>query len=302
MIKTYIDDLERRKREIIPGTSDTIFKKLFTTIDKLVKEVIVYVVEDIKMEDLREMKIISNELPKENIEEKGKISDLVIEIENKIINIEMNKKYYKKIIKKNNSYITKIQSLYEDKIVIQINIDNYTLYKEEGEIVKFELRSEKGIVDKSFIKKYHVNLEVIYKKYYNKEKLTRMEKIFLMLKLVNKKELYNLSRGDELMERIYDELIKLSNDKRNLLSYSKEELYLMCAKEEGENEGIKKGRIQGLEEGRQEGIYEGIKEGIQIGISRKENEIIRNMLNRKMDINLISEITNIPIEQIELVK
>ena len=103
-----------------------------------------------------------------------------------------------------------------------------------------------------------------------------------MLKLVNKKELYNLSRGDELMERIYDELIKLSNDKRNLLSYSKEELYLMCAKEEGENEGIKK--------------------GIQIGITRKENEIIRNMLNRKMDINLISEITNTPIEQIELVK
>ena len=95
-----------------------------------------------------------------------------------------------------------------------------------------------------------------------------------MLKLVNKKELYNLSRGDELMERIYDELIKLSNDKRNLLSYSKEELYLMCAKEEG----------------------------IEIGITRKENEIIRNMLNRKMDINLISEITNIPIEQIELVK
>ncbi len=121
-----------------------------------------------------------------------------------------------------------------------------------------------------------------------------MEKIFLMLKLVNKKELYNLSRGDELMERIYDELIKLSKEKRNLSSYSKEELYLMCAKEEGENEGIKKGRIQGLEEGRQEGI--------QIGISRKENEIIRNMLKDNLDINLISKYTGLSKSEIELVK
>ena len=107
-----------------------------------------------------------------------------------------------------------------------------------------------------------------------------------MLKLVNKKELYNLSRGDELMERIYDELIKLSKEKRNLSSYSKEELYLMCAIEEG----LEEGRIQGL------------KKGIQEGIKRKENEIIRNMLKDNLDINLISEITNIPIEQIELIK
>lgn len=37
--------------------------------------------------------------------------------------------------------------------------------------------SNTGVVDKTFITKYHVNFEVIYKKYYNKEKLTRLEKM-----------------------------------------------------------------------------------------------------------------------------
>ena len=65
----------------------------------------------------------------------------------------------------------------------------------------------------------------------------------------------------------------------------------------------RKARIAGLEEGRQEGIEQGRKEGIEQGIKEgkfeSQKEIIQNMYHNDMDINLIKEITKLPIEDIK---
>lgn len=279
---TYKDDQLRREREVIPGIYDPVFKSIFIKVKGVLEEVITGIDNIITKEDAKHITILNNEFPKDTIFEKGKVSDLVVRIKDKIIDIEMNKSYYEDLIKRNNAYAEKLQSLFEDKYIIQINIDAFSAFDKESSIIKFQMISDKKQIDKTFIIKYHVNLEVIENKYYNKIELTRIEKILLMFKLKDRKELIKLSKGDELMERIYEELDNMSKDKENLLYYSKHEL---------EMEGIKE---QLKEQFKSQGIEEG----------KKENrmEIAKNMLNRNMDITTISEITGLSIREIESLK
>ncbi|ONI38117.1 hypothetical protein AN639_11480 [Candidatus Epulonipiscium fishelsonii] len=73
-------------------------------------------------------------------------------------------------------------------------------------------------------------------------------------------------------------------------------------KEEGRKEGIdigkEKGRAEGREEGRAEGIDIGMNKGIDIGKEESKEDIAINALENKLDVHLISRITNIPIEKV----
>jgi predicted transposase/invertase (TIGR01784 family) len=146
--------------------------------------------------------------------------------------------------------------------------------------------SNDGLVDNSAIIKYHINLEVIAKKYYNKEELTRLEKIMLMLKLKDRKKLKELAKGDALMEKIYKELDEMSQEKENLLNYSKYELEM-----EAEREFAKK-----------EGHEERFQDGFQDGSNQEKLCIAKNMLKKDIKINDISEITGLSIDEIERLK
>ena len=79
-----------------------------------------------------------------------------------------------------------------------------------------------------------------------------------------------------------------------MLQYEREEGF-----KQGMEKGIEKGRQEGIEKGRQEGIEKGRQEGIEKGI--KENQILtaKNMKNKNMDLNLISELTGLSIKEIE---
>ena len=47
---------------------------------------------------------------------------------------------------------------------------------------------------------------------------------------------------------------------------------------------------------------EGFEEGVDIGAEQRENSIIINMLDKNIDINIISEVTGRPIRDIEEIK
>lgn len=297
--KSYMGDPERRKKEVIPGIFDPVFKSTLTKVKGALEEIITTIDDKITKEDMKEMKIINSELVKETVQEKGKVSDLVVEIKDKIINLEMNRVFYEKLLKRNSSYACKVQSLYEDKYIIQINIDNFSLYDNESGIIKFQMLSDKDQIDKTYIIKYHVNLEVIENKYYNKEEITRGEKILLMLRLKERGKLIEVSKGDELLEKIYEELDKMSKDKKSLLSYSKYELEI-----EGEKEQLRKEYKEQLKKEAYEEAYEkyhrqGLEEGIKEGSHTRNIEIAKNMLSKNMDIKLVSEITGLSIEEIK---
>ena len=59
---------------------------------------------------------------------------------------------------------------------------------------------------------------------------------------------------------------------------------------------------EGLEKGRVEGREEGIQQGIEQGAEQRNIAIAKSMLKKKLDINMISEITGLSVEQVKKLK
>lgn len=92
--------------------NDAMFKALFRSVEarKVVSEVI-SVLTGIDKDILMKADYQGGEIPKKNIKEKGKVSDVIIKIDNnnKII-VEMNQSYTNNIFNKNTSYAFSICS------------------------------------------------------------------------------------------------------------------------------------------------------------------------------------------------
>ena len=65
------------------------------------------------------------------------------------------------------------------------------------------------------------------------------------------------------------------------------------------SEMMEKGMEKGLEAGRAKGRAEGFAEGLSKGQAKGRAELVKKMLEKKMDINLISELTGLTKEEIE---
>ena len=94
-----------------------------------------------------------------------------------------------------------------------------------------------------------------------------------------------------------DKLNKLQNDKQIMT-----ELEALEWEEWERNTIYSDGIKKGIEEGIKQGIKQGIEQGIEQGTKEKTIEIIKSMLKKELDINLISEITNESIEEINKIK
>ena len=125
----------------------------------------------------------------------------------------MNNHYYKKLNKRNDIYLFKIVSLSDKSVTIQININNF--WSKDGQVVKrYTLKDDEGKEeDEIGLIKYDIYLENIKEKYYNNDKLTKLEKYMLMLKLRKREELLEVSKGDKSMSEVYKKLDDLSKDK-----------------------------------------------------------------------------------------
>ena len=111
-----------------------------------------------------------------------------------------------------------------------------------------------------------------------KEKREKMEEIMEML-----------VKKNPIMKEVYDEYNKFVNTKdlfENYSEYEKNYFDILALNEE---------RIKG----REEGLKEGLEKGIEQGEKNKAISMAKNMKARNMDLNLISELTGLSIEEIE---
>ena len=87
---------------------------------------------------------------------------------------------------------------------------------------------------------------------------------------------------------------------------SKEDQIMISTASRLFNEGIEKGREEGMEEGREEGIEKGMErgreEGMEKGIGKGREEVALRMLQQNMELQLISQVTDISIEQLQKLK
>lgn len=276
-IKGYTNNPELRKKEVIPGTFDAVFKAVLTEEKEVLAEIIELVIGIPKEEVIKNGVIINSEYVRENISETDKKSDLLISIGDNVINLEMDRRYYSSSNKKNNKYIHKIVNHYNPKNTVQICFTSYKegeeLKGEKKSIRKYMFQDSDGNVEDYGLEKYKIDLEYIENKYYNNDELTRREKIFLMFKESNREKLKEISKGDKIMDKIYKRLDKLSEDKALSLLYDEKE----------REEEKKQAEIEYAEE---HGLNKGIK------------QTAKNMLERNMNIDVVAEITGLSLEEV----
>ena len=276
-IKGYTNNPELRKKEVIPGTFDAVFKAVLTEEKEVLAEIIELVIGIPKEDVIKNGVIINSEYVRENIIETDKKSDLLISIGDNVINLEMDRRYYSGSNKKNNKYIHKIVNHYNPKNTVQICFTSYKegeeLKGEKKSIRKYMFQDSDGNVEDYGLEKYKIDLEYIENKYYNNDDLTRREKIFLMFKESNREKLKEISKGDKIMDKIYKRLDKLSEDEALSLLYD--------AKEREEEK--KQAEIEYAEE---HGLNKGIK------------QTAKNMLERNMNIDVVAEITGLSLEEV----
>ena len=275
------------KKKFFKGTNDNMFKAIFTPKKnrELLKEFIKRSLKQVLNSDLEDLVILSSEIAKTNVHIKGKTVDVLAETKNEVLNIELNNSYYSALHNRNASYIfskyseeVKVSETYNKmKMFIQINLTK-GLSKDYPSLEIYTLKGEKSnkkYIDNLIILEF--NIDKIKDEWYN----GGSEFNFVAALDLEGKELDKICEGDKYME-LFEKEVKRLNQNQKFTEF-------MSAKEEEEK--LKKTLIEDAKN-----------EGIQKGEMKKQIEIAKNMLENKMDVKLISKLTELSISEIEALK
>lgn len=272
------------------GMSDLMFQQIFCTPsnEKLLKSFL----EDIlDIDKIHHLKVLSPVIPIERLGERRKIADLLVEADDNIINIEINKFYYKNLNRRNYGYISSVYGTYLDSGKALKNMPNFIQVNLNTNLPKYFKNKyyEYGIFDEER-KEYFVdnqkiimfNVDKIKKLYYNKgnqevlENAPRYAKYLIMLHLTGE-ELKNYCKGD-------DEVMATYNKKFNKLTTADlANVFLSFDDEERVKEEI---RSDGFDEGKAE----------------EKANVAKKMLKKKIPFKEISELTGLSNKEIHNLK
>ena len=236
---------------------------------------------------------VGGEIPKNNKQEKGKISDVMCILKDVIIIIEINDSYYQNLFPKNSlySYATLVSATPVNvevyKKVILVNIDSFNHFKVKEPILTFTT-SCKELEEHDLYTSYHVILENITNTNYNIDKEVRKFGEFLGSKLTIE-ELKEKYRGDDKYMDIARKVEKFMRD-NNLVQYYDLEASHKYEVEDSFNTG--------KNEGIQEGIQRGKNEGRNEGRNYEKISIAKNLLKDHLDINKIMQYTGLTKQEI----
>lgn len=283
--------------EVIPLIFDGMFKKVFVENKEYLK-ILLERILDIK---IMELEILNEELIGDYYDKKKTVLDLVVKItESEIINVEVNTDSKNSIMNRNLVYLCRLisndlkkEEKYKDlRKHIQINLDKEGRHIrpiEEYELI--DKKTNNVLTDR--LKIIRIDIDYFMELCYNKERkeLTDLEKILGLIGTRDKKQIEDLSKGDEYMEKIVKDQKEYSKDNRMIEVYYKEDEYkrLYDTKEE-------------VEEAKKEAREQGIQEGIQQGSNETKTEIVLNALKNNLSIEVISSITGLSIDEINTLK
>ena len=280
------------------------------------KEVLKAILEHIFEQKIEELEILNPNLIQDYFKLRGQRLDLLVKTKKEIINVELNTNYSEEIMIRNLHYIFKLASENTERgnkykighSIVQVNLNFYNSKYEKNIYTLYDKKYKIELTD--YLKIYNIGVDKYIKNYYNnKKKFTQGEETIIMLDL-DKQELEELSEKSEIVNSYKKEAFKANEDKFVVDWISKEEEQkqyeeVMYEKglTQGKQQGLIEGKQQGIIEGKQQGIIEGKQQGLiegkQHGLSEKNKEIAKKMLDLKMDLNVISKITNLTIEEIE---
>ena len=103
-----------------------------------------------------------------------------------------------------------------------------------------------------------------------------------------------LKEENQIMSKVIEEYRKFTSDDKMMRAYAAREAFLV-----GQKMMLRREREDGFDEGIEEGIKMGKLEGIKEGEKNKAVSMAKAMKTKNLDINLISEITCLTIDEIE---
>ena len=271
------------KDKFFTAKNDNVFKAIFCNENNtfLLKTLIERCLK-IKIEIIE---IHAPEKIKENIYAKGQILDVLVKVDNRLINIEVNSGFYDGVHRRNFGYAG---SKYSEEVKIGEN------YLDMNEVIqinftwglprKYSILGEYLLVDKKTGIKFVDNFSIFE---YNMDKIRELwysgdkEYEFLAILDFNKEELKKIGKGDKYMSE-FKKKIESLNDNREYKEFLTAE------------EDMKKTNNTFKEIGRREGFEDGkVLEKI---------EIAKKLLNKNMDIKEIAEVTGLSLEKIQKLK
>ena len=273
--------------------NDRAFKEVFLNPNNsdLLKALLEFILK-IKIDKLEVKK---TELLSGNVNVKDKRVDAIVHTGNKKIEIEINSQYEKYLNPRNMAYIcntyqshTLVGKEYNQQTdIVQVNL-TWGLGKNNDEMKIYKIMNEKGeLYVKNFII-YEINMDYYDKIWYSKNEDEIKKNLYMIMLDLDKKELKNMPK-DKIVDK-YITNVTIVNDDPEFQKYMSEE------------EDKRKIQNSLLSEAKEEGISQGYTSGINDGISKGENkksiEIAKNMLNKNMSIEDISDITCLSIEEI----
>ena len=287
--KEYLNQLDE-KMDMIPLSYDLVFKSIFKLNLNLLVD---FLNTSLKIEIAKDdkIRILDSELPVTNKNERKKMIDIIVSINDKIfIDIEMNRSKFEYVMERNFNYLDKIATIIFEKGKsikdinnIQLNL-NISPFEEDLEdiIVPYGLLTQKIYPsNKRLIIK---SLALYSKLYYNEGVKTKEIIWYTMLLARTFSELYELSKqilDEKEVNKLMEAMIEMSNDEFILHEWQKDKMDALV--KQNEMEGAKK-------------------EGIEQGIMENKIEIAKNMLKENMDIQTISRLTNLTEIDIQKLK
>lgn len=279
--------VEQKTKNIkLDKLNDAVFKAIFRSqeargmISSFLSEI-----TGISKEDFLNAYFVGGEIPIKWENEKRKISDVVVKLDDhlRIVIIEMNKHYAKRLFRKNFEYYASVLTektevgLSNYHKVILININNFNRHQVKVPIQVFQLQDQLGNIDEDVgLTIYDIILDNLINPVYNKNIV--LEKIGRFFKTDDLEELRELSKGDEELMSAFAKINTLTKGEDGAFYYDydadrEEELFF--AKQEA----------------REEGHREGHREGQKL--------LVQNMLKHGITYEQISNITELSVENIQ---
>ena len=276
--------------------NDRAFKEVFLNPNNsdLLKALLEFILK-IKIDKLE---IKKTELLSGNVNVKDKRVDAIVHTGNKKIEIEINSQYEKYLNPRNMAYIcntyqshTLVGKEYNQQTdIVQVNL-TWGLGKNNDEMKIYKIMNEKGeLYVKNFII-YEINMDYYDKIWYSKNKEEIKKNQYMIMLDLDKKELKNMPK-DKIVDKYITNVTIVNNDPEFQKYMSEED------KKKIQNSLLSEAKEEGIEQG----YTSGINDGISKGKNKKSIEIAKNMLNKNMSIEDISEITGLSINEIKGLK
>ena len=263
------------EKKFYKASNDAVFKAMFCNIKN--EDLLKRLIETSLQEKVEIIKILPPEILKKNVYVKNKTLDVIVKAKNEIICIEMNSSYYDGLNRRNFGYIASKYSeevkVGEDytkmKTFIQLNFTK-SLPKNHPVVKKCTVNDKKTKIDyiDNFVI-YEFNLDKLSETCYNEDEMYK----FIALLDADKEKIHKISKGDKDMEKFEKEINNLNEDVEFTTWISAEE-----DARKVHNTLIKNAQKEG------------------------KLKVAKNLLNKNIDIDLISEVTELTKEEIENLK